>query len=156
MVKCLSPLLPDPLPAALYWFAPMPSAVRLLMVIFPSATSWALSEIAKDKLQAAMQQIVDAKATKYNCSIALGLRLEDPPISFEVAAGITDRATGRRAQPSDKYVWGSITKTFTGPAILRLVEQGVFSLDAPAAPLVDKILMRMNQACRAASSVLVV
>ena len=52
-----------------------------------------------DSFRASMQAIVDAKAKKYNCSVALGLRWHD--MSLEVAAGTTDRASGRKAQPDD-------------------------------------------------------
>jgi CubicO group peptidase (beta-lactamase class C family) len=92
--------------------------------------------------KAAMQKIVEAKAAKYNCSVALGLRWGD--LSLEVAGGETDRRSGRKALPDDVYVWGSITKTFTGPAVMQLIDQGVLSLDDNAAPLIDKLLFRLS------------
>ena len=41
------------------------------------------------------------------------------------------RTPSRAALPGDKYVWGSITKMFTGPAVLQLVEAGVIKLSDP-------------------------
>jgi CubicO group peptidase (beta-lactamase class C family) len=40
-------------------------------------------------------------------------------------AGLLVKAEGapRAAQPDDLYVWGSITKIFTGPAVLQLVDK---------------------------------
>jgi hypothetical protein len=53
----------------------------------------------------------------------------EPTLNVTVAAGFTDSGLGmgmgtRKALPTDEYVWGSITKMFTGPAILQLVERG--------------------------------
>lgn len=52
-----------------------------------------------------------------------------------VAAGRSDRATGRQARTADKFVWGSVTKLITGASVLRLVDQGVISLSDPVPPL---------------------
>ena len=62
-----------------------------------------------------------------------------------VAAGHTDAGLGmgtpkRLAQPDDEYVWGSITKMFTAPAVLQLVEKGTVALDDTAAQHVDPML----------------
>lgn len=50
--------------------------------------------------------------------------------------GVIDIATGRRATDTSSYRIGSITKTFTALAVLRLVEQGRLKLDDP----IDKYL----------------
>jgi D-alanyl-D-alanine carboxypeptidase len=47
------------------------------------------------------------------------------------AAGVADLDTGRPAEPGMRQRVGSITKTFTAAAVLRQVEQGRISLDAP-------------------------
>jgi hypothetical protein len=47
-------------------------------------------------------------------------------------------------RPDDRYVYGSITKMFTGPAVLQLVDEGLISLDDPIAMHVDPILRALN------------
>jgi len=88
-------------------------------------------------LAAALRRITDTAAAKYNNSISLSVRA--PTLFIEVASGVVD-GKGTPAQPSDPYAWGSITKTFTGAAILKHVAAGRLSLDEPAAPHVDAML----------------
>src|SRR5215469_15101919 len=47
-------------------------------------------------------------------------------------AGFADRASGRHAGPDVLYRIASITKTFTGTAVMRLREAGKLDLDDPA------------------------
>ena len=42
----------------------------------------------------------------------------------------------------DAFVWGSITKTLTGASILRLVETGAVTLDAPIQAYLDPFFVR--------------
>lgn len=63
-------------------------------------------------------------------------------------AGLADRGTGRAPNPSDKVRIGSITKTFTATAILRLADKGLLSIDDPLSrwepwiPGSERILLR--------------
>ncbi len=57
-------------------------------------------------------------------------------------AGLAIGTPTRPAQVDDLYVWGSITKMFTCPAVLQLVDAGKLSLDDPLAPHVDPFLRR--------------
>jgi len=81
---------------------------------------------------------------KYNCSVSIALRSADGETA--VAAGVSDFATGRPANASDRYAWGSVTKMVTAAAIMKLVSQGAFGLDSRVAPLVDPLLMNMSRA----------
>jgi hypothetical protein len=56
-----------------------------------------------------------------------------------VASGVINEA-GQAASTSDIYAWGSVTKTFTGAAIMKHVAAGRLSLDEAAAPHVDAML----------------
>ncbi|MEU8612300.1 serine hydrolase domain-containing protein [Actinoplanes sp. NPDC048791] len=47
------------------------------------------------------------------------------------ASGIADLSTGRPVEPGMRHRVGSLTKTFTAVAVLRLVERGRIGLDAP-------------------------
>jgi D-alanyl-D-alanine carboxypeptidase len=63
-------------------------------------------------------------------------------------AGTADLGTGRAPEPGDKVRIGSITKTFTSTAILRLADQGFLSIDDPLSrwepwiPGSERILLR--------------
>jgi len=63
------------------------------------------------------------------------LRVDAPRLSLSWggAAGLADRATGRPLAPGDEVRIASVTKTFAAAAVLRLVERGRLSLDAPIA-----------------------
>jgi CubicO group peptidase (beta-lactamase class C family) len=45
--------------------------------------------------------------------------------------GFADQATGRRVDQRTIYHWASITKTFTGIAVMQLRDRGLLSLDDP-------------------------
>jgi len=47
-------------------------------------------------------------------------------------------------RPDDKFAMGSSAKMYTAAAVLRLVDQGKFSLDDKALPLFDALWTRMN------------
>jgi D-alanyl-D-alanine carboxypeptidase len=47
------------------------------------------------------------------------------------ASGVADLSTGRPVEPGMRHRVGSLTKTFTAVAVLRLVERGRIGLDAP-------------------------
>ncbi|QLY30111.1 beta-lactamase family protein [Nocardia huaxiensis] len=59
--------------------------------------------------------------------------------TFSRAYGFADAETGRRADVRDRYRVGSITKTFTATAVLRLAEEGRLSLDDHLSGYVDGI-----------------
>ncbi len=46
--------------------------------------------------------------------------------------GVADRETGARVDAQSLFHWASVTKVFTGIAIMQLVERGLLSLDDPA------------------------
>lgn len=51
--------------------------------------------------------------------------------------GVSDEETGRPMNAADKVRIASITKTFTGTAILQLVDRGLLGLDDPLSRYVD-------------------
>ncbi|MBL1078383.1 beta-lactamase family protein [Nocardia sp. 2] len=59
--------------------------------------------------------------------------------TFSRAYGFADVETGRRADVRDRYRVGSITKTFTAAAVLRLADEGKLSLDDHLSRYVDGI-----------------
>lgn len=99
---------------------------------------------AAPSLQAALNSLALKKAQEYNCSIAIAVR-DGRGNAWEAVGGISDFATGRKASVNDPFALGSVTKTFTGPGVFQLVDQGVWTLDQPVAPLVDPLLHRAGR-----------
>lgn len=53
-------------------------------------------------------------------------------LAWQGGTGFADLATGKATEPAMVYGIGSITKTFTGTAIMRLRDAGLLGLDDPA------------------------
>ena len=103
--------------------------------------------LAPARAQAILQGVADEISARYNCSVAAAFQSRHAAVA--VASGFTDAGLGmgtktRRGLPADPYVWGSITKMFTGPAVLQLVERGVMRLDDPIGLHVDPLLQQLN------------
>jgi len=86
-------------------------------------------------------------AAAYNMSVAVAYHA--PAAAFSVAAGYTDAGLGmgtptRKAQPDDTWVFGSITKMFTAPAVLQLVERGKVGLIDPITQHIDPVLLQLS------------
>lgn len=58
---------------------------------------------------------------------------------WSAAAGFADLAARRPAEPSTLYRIASITKTFTGTAIMQLRDRGVLGLDDPAVDWIPEL-----------------
>ncbi|WP_278236768.1 serine hydrolase domain-containing protein [Isoptericola sp. AK164] len=63
--------------------------------------------------------------------IALGM-VEDGVTTQVATSGLADLATGSTVSADTAFRVASITKTFTGVAVMQLVERGLVDLDAPA------------------------
>jgi CubicO group peptidase (beta-lactamase class C family) len=63
----------------------------------------------------------------------------DGDVVWELAVGLADAATGREATPDTQYRIGSITKTFTAAAVLRLAGEGALDLLAPLREYVPEL-----------------
>jgi CubicO group peptidase (beta-lactamase class C family) len=48
--------------------------------------------------------------------------------------GVANSDTNRPVTPDTRFQIGSVTKTYTATAVMRLVDQGQLELDAPSAP----------------------
>ena len=89
-----------------------------------------------------LQLFMDNLALKHNTSFAVGLKGQAEQHAF--SAGIADQSTRTKAKPEDAYVWGSVTKTFTGASIMQLVAHKKLALDDRAAQYIDPVLRRAN------------
>ena len=113
-----------------------------LLLSLAVATTPSTPPATLDKIRAALDHRAAQGSAKYNCTIALAFVQGES--SLAVAKGISDFATGRAAQASDRFAWGSGTKPLTGASILKLVSEGHFKLDDPVAPLVDPYLKHLK------------
>lgn len=60
-------------------------------------------------------------------------------IDYQTAVGVADTATGSPQSVEDHTRIGSVTKTFTGTAVLQLVDQARIRLDDPISQYVDGV-----------------
>ncbi len=67
------------------------------------------------------------------------LFVKDGAVAHEAVAGLQDRATGRPVDRDTIFHWASITKTFTGVAIMQLRDRGLLSLDDPVVTYVPEL-----------------
>ena len=107
----------------------------------PKVTEWSLEPIQRPaghaiqrRGQAELLQELDARAKLLSSadqlSGAMLVARHGRPI-YERAWGAADRAQGVAASTRTKFRLGSMNKMFTAVAVLRLVEAGQLSLDAP-------------------------
>ena len=95
-----------------------------------------------------LQPILDNVARTYECGVGVGVRLSDGT-ALSLASGSTD-GKARLARPSDRWVWGSVTKLLTGASVLRLVEEGRLALNDTIVSHVDPILAAQRAAAPSA------
>ena len=60
-------------------------------------------------------------------------------VAYQAFAGFQDRATRRPVDAETIFHWASITKTFTGIAIMQLRDRGLLSLDDPVIKYVPEL-----------------
>lgn len=91
----------------------------------------ALEELKRD-----LQAIIEERAQTYNCSFSVAIKLP--------ALGATLAFASKDITPDTRFAWGSVTKMWTGAAVMQLAAKGAFSLDEPMAPIVDAQLAAMK------------
>ena len=101
----------------------------LAALLFPSA---ALG--SDDPIRTKLQAIANAKAKQYDCAISIAMQ----------TGGTAVAVSSEGAGVDDKYVWGSVTKQFTGTALLQLVEAGKLDLDSPVHSYLDPFLSKFG------------
>jgi len=93
------------------------------------------------ELEKQLQPLVEEAAQQRGSAYALGLVARQA--SLELVAGSVDTVNGTGGFPARvgaRFVWGSVTKTFTGAGILQLVAAGKLNLDDRAELYVDPML----------------
>jgi len=80
------------------------------------------------------QQVTDAGIVGASLVI-----VREGKVEAEEYVGYQDHATKRPVDPDTIYHWASITKTFTGIAIMQLRDRGLLTLDDPAVKYLPEI-----------------
>jgi len=83
-----------------------------------------------------LQLALDRSARFFNASISVAATFSNGS-SLALASGLDDHSTGTLMTTASLFPSGSVTKTFTAVAALRLADQGKLDLDAPFHKLVD-------------------
>lgn len=92
---------------------------------------------AGQELQEALQPLLDEVSKRFGCSMTASVKLSSLRRPVTVVSGPQGRSG------PGLYAWGSVTKMWTGAAVMRLAERGVVNLDASAAQYIDPILAEM-------------
>ena len=83
------------------------------------------------------QQLLALKIT--GASIAL---IDDQTVAWSQGFGFADKENGIKASPETIYKIGSITKVFTGTAIMQLAEQGKLNIDHPVKEYIPEFAVK--------------
>ncbi|MGW4890956.1 serine hydrolase domain-containing protein [Kitasatospora sp. NPDC004240] len=86
------------------------------------------------RLDAAIQQVMGQAGVP-----GVIVSVSTPDSRYEKAFGIADKATGEQMSTGLNTRMGSVTKTFTVTALLRLVDQGKVGLDDPIGKYIEGV-----------------
>ncbi len=111
----------------------------MLPKLLPLATALALAHTLCAAEPAAEVDARLAALTKEHPTAVAVLVAQDGKVLYEKAVGLADIANARPATLTTPFRIGSVTKQFTGAAILRLAEQKKLSLDDPLARYFPKL-----------------
>jgi D-alanyl-D-alanine carboxypeptidase len=100
-----------------------------------------------DHLETALEfltpEVLSAALQQQHAPMAVFVAGKNVPNPWGAAAGIADASTARVLTTDTPMRVASNTKTFVAATVLRLWEQGLISLDAPIASLLEPTLERM-------------
>jgi CubicO group peptidase (beta-lactamase class C family) len=118
--------------------SPLSAVVAVLMVLVPNAPPVRAQEqstapLSDDSVSPRFRVVVDAVNQAIQQSQTPGVSIGILAHGHEEVAsfGVTSVETNEPVRPDTRFQIGSITKTFTATALMRLVERGEVNLDAP-------------------------
>eukprot|EP00040_Diaphanoeca_grandis_P044761 m.13476 g.13476 ORF g.13476 m.13476 type:complete len:492 (-) comp9745_c0_seq1:116-1591(-) len=114
-------------------------------------TTVELVDITPEDLMKAVQPVVDAAAKQHNTSFSVSIRSINIPTT-SIFAGLDDRSatTQTKIDVNSRFPMGSVTKSWTAAAIMRMKELGWIDIDKPIANYVDHVLFKFNGTSMAA------
>ena len=120
------------------------SASPMSMSIIALALTTAATAATAATPAATLEALISRQSISYNVSIAAAATLANGT-TLAAAAGWDNRASGTKINTRSLFPSGSVTKTFTATAAMRLVEQGKLKLDAPFHTIVDPWLQAQGK-----------
>ena len=99
------------------------------LVLVAISAVQARSQRCADSLPALRRIVAEFQSRQQNIAIVVGV-MRDGRVVFTEASGFADLEAKRPATAAMAFSVASITKAFTGAALLRLVEEGRMDLDA--------------------------
>lgn len=116
----------------------MVAAVAAMVTSAPLGVAPVRADPAAD-LAARLDAAIQARIAQMGIPGAIVSLSIPGEITYDKAFGVSDKATGAPMQLDDYTRIGSVTKTFTGTAILQLVDQGRIRLSDPISQYVDGV-----------------
>jgi D-alanyl-D-alanine carboxypeptidase len=119
-------------------------AVRTVLAVIAAsvisvAASVAPAHANPDDLASRLDGAIEARIAQMGIPGAIVALSIPGQIEYAKAFGVSDTATGEPMLVNDFTRIGSVTKTFTGTAILQLVDQGKIALGDPISRYVDGV-----------------
>jgi len=121
----------------------MRAVKRMLALVAASMMSIsvgvAAAHASPDDLASRLDTAIEARIAQMGIPGAIVALSIPGQIEYAKAFGVSDTATGEPMLVNDFTRIGSVTKTFTGTAILQLVDQGKIALSDPISRYVDGV-----------------
>ncbi|MBS1691764.1 MAG: beta-lactamase family protein [Actinobacteria bacterium] len=113
---------------------------RIIAAVIALAVCAAAPVLAQPPdLMARLDRVIEDKISEMGVPGAIvGLSIPGR-VDYVRAVGVADTATGAPMTVDDHTRIGSVTKTFTGTAVLQLVDQGLIALTDPISRYVDNV-----------------
>jgi CubicO group peptidase (beta-lactamase class C family) len=112
--------------------------IRLLLALAMTAAFVAQAPPAADRW-ARVERLYHERLEQTGIAGSSVMFVRDGQVAYKAFDGYQDRATKRRVDEDTIFHWASITKTFTGIAIMQLRDRGLLSLDDPAVKYVPEL-----------------
>lgn len=121
----------------------MRAVKRMLALVAASMMSISVgvapAHASPDDLASRLDTAIEARIAQMSIPGAIVALSIPGQIEYAKAFGVSDTATGEPMLVNDFTRIGSVTKTFTGTAILQLVDQGKIALSDPISRYVDGV-----------------
>jgi D-alanyl-D-alanine carboxypeptidase len=123
-----------------FYLAPLFCLSLLLPVGCDDPPTLELDEARKAELAKLTEDVVAADVPGAVLLVRRGEQIT------QIARGLSDKTTGQRLQPSDRFRIGSLTKTYVATVVLQLVDEGKLALTDTIGSRLPDLVSRNGQA----------
>ena len=116
------------------------AALLFLLASAPAVNA----DLPRGHLRAQLQPVLDELAAYHNVSFSIGVKTASETVVAFAGLDNRDPAAPTNISETSRFPAGSVTKSWTATAVMRLWEQGRMDIDAPLSTYVDPILKRLN------------